>query len=212
MTVLILFFVFKSQLKTRIGFLNFRFVFSISIYSRISTLISPISTLILRILTLIPIIPTWILIISTLIPHIPTPIPHISTLIFRIPTLISRIPILIPRIPILIPIMPTLIPCIPTLIPRIPIIPFIPFLDSTFQFLQIAEVFCIKRCPSKFHKPHRKTPVPESLTQVLSCEFGQISKNTFLHKTPLVAASNICGYDSRVLTFPLEIFLRYCSI
>ena len=163
MTILILFFVFKSQLKTRIGFLNFRFVFSISIYSRISTLISPISTLILR-------------------------------------------------IPNLIPIMPTLIPCIPTLIPRIPIIPFIPFLDSTFQFLQIAEVFCIKRCPSKFHKTHRKTPVPESLTQVLSCEFCQISKNTFLHKTPLVAASNICGYDSRVLTFPLEIFLRYCSI
>ena len=198
MTILILFFVFKSQLKTRIGFLNFRFVFSISIYSRISTLI-------LRIPTLIPIIPTWILIIPTLIPHIPTPIPHISTLIFRIPTLISRIPILIPRIPNLIPIMPTLIP-------RIPIIPFIPFLDSTFQFLQIAEVFCIKRCPSKFHKTHRKTPVPESLTQVLSCEFCQISKNTFLHKTPLVAASNICGYDSRVLTFPLEIFLRYCSI
>ena len=29
----------------------------------------------------------------------------------------------------------------------------------------------------------------ETLTQVFSCEFCEISKNTFLHRTPLVAAS-----------------------
>ena len=29
----------------------------------------------------------------------------------------------------------------------------------------------------------------ETLAQVLSCEFCEISKNTFLHRTPLVAAS-----------------------
>ena len=58
-----------------------------------------------------------------------------------------------------------------------------------------------QRCSvrSKFYKIHRKTPVPESkacnfieketLAQVLSCEFCEISKNTFLHRTPLVAAS-----------------------
>ena len=29
----------------------------------------------------------------------------------------------------------------------------------------------------------------EALTQVFSCEFCEISKNTFFHKTPLLAAS-----------------------
>ena len=42
------------------------------------------------------------------------------------------------------------------------------------------QVFCKKRCSRKFHKIHRKT---ESLTQVFSCEFCKISKNTFLQNT-----------------------------
>ena len=31
----------------------------------------------------------------------------------------------------------------------------------------------------------------ETLTQVFSCEFGKISKNAFLFRTPLVAASEL---------------------
>ena len=31
-----------------------------------------------------------------------------------------------------------------------------------------------------------------TLAQVFSCEFCEISKNTFLHRTPLVAASDLC--------------------
>ena len=36
------------------------------------------------------------------------------------------------------------------------------------------------------HLPHMQN---ETLVQVFSCEFCEISKNTFLHRTPLVAAS-----------------------
>ena len=51
----------------------------------------------------------------------------------------------------------------------------------------------------KFHKIRGKTLEPESLScnfikketlaQVFSCEFFEISKNNFLQRTPLVAAS-----------------------
>ena len=50
---------------------------------------------------------------------------------------------------------------------------------------QPPEAFCKKMCSWKFHKIHRKTPVPETLlkketlVQVFSCEFCEISKNTF---------------------------------
>ena len=65
----------------------------------------------------------------------------------------------------------------------------------------------IKRYSWKFHKIHRKTPVPESLfnkvaslrlqlyimketlAQVLSCEFCEIFKNIFFYRRPLVPAS-----------------------
>ena len=33
----------------------------------------------------------------------------------------------------------------------------------------------------------------ETLAQVFSCEFCEISKNTFFHRTPLVAASKMTG-------------------
>ena len=65
---------------------------------------------------------------------------------------------------------------------------------------QPLEVLCKKRCSEKFRKNHRKTPVPESffnnelqalgcnfnkketLEQVFSCEYCEISKNTFFTK------------------------------
>ena len=72
---------------------------------------------------------------------------------------------------------------------------------------QSLECVLSKSFSQKFHKNHRKTPVPESLflkscrseacnfikketlAQVFSCEFYEISKNTYLHRTLLVAAS-----------------------
>ena len=81
------------------------------------------------------------------IPRIFLLIIHIPTLIFRIPTLTPRILTLIPRILNLIPCIPTLIPHIPTLVPRIYIIPFIPFPDFPFRFLQI--VFYYRFAKSK---------------------------------------------------------------
>ena len=73
-----------------------------------------------------------------------------------------------------------------------------------------------KRCSQKFNKIHRKTSGrlsfliklqgstcscinKETLAQVFSCEFCEISKNNFLHRAPLVAASaafffSICKY------------------
>ena len=42
------------------------------------------------------------------------------------------------------------------------------------------EVFCKKRCCLKFSKICRKTPVPETLVQVFSCKFCEISNNTFI--------------------------------
>ena len=47
-----------------------------------------------------------------------------------------------------------------------------------------------KKCSYRFSKIHRKTPVPkETLAQVFSCEFWEISKNNFFYRTILVAAS-----------------------
>ena len=39
----------------------------------------------------------------------------------------------------------------------------------------------------------------EALEQVLSCEFSEISKNTFFHRTPLVAASGRCSMKNLFL-------------
>ena len=57
---------------------------------------------------------------------------------------------------------------------------------------QPSEVFCKKRCSQKFYKIHMKTPVPkacnfikkQTLAQVFSREFCEISKNNFCYKTP----------------------------
>ena len=37
----------------------------------------------------------------------------------------------------------------------------------------------------------------ETLAQVFSCEFCEISKNTFFYRTSLVAASALCSEDMR---------------
>ena len=54
----------------------------------------------------------------------------------------------------------------------------------------------------------RKVIKKEILAQVFSCEFCEISKNTFFHRTPLVAAS---GYNlfSEVLVYK---FIQYFSV
>ena len=46
----------------------------------------------------------------------------------------------------------------------------------------------------------------EALTQVLSCEFRQISKNIFFHKIPLVADSVISfrGEINPIVNFPVK--------
>ena len=54
---------------------------------------------------------------------------------------------------------------------------------------QLTDLFCKKRCFKQFRKIRRRTPVPEpetcnfikkeTLAQVFSCEFSEISKNTF---------------------------------
>ena len=61
------------------------------------------------------------------------------------------------------------------------------------------EVFFRKDFLRNFAKFTGETPVPESLfnkdtlAQVFSCEFCEISKNTFFYKTPSMAASvNAC--------------------
>ena len=55
---------------------------------------------------------------------------------------------------------------------------------------QPPEVFYNKRCSWKFRKIHRKTPVPEALAQVFSCEFCEISKNTFFTEHLQTTASD----------------------
>ena len=48
----------------------------------------------------------------------------------------------------------------------------------------------------------------KSLAQVFSCEFCEISKNTFFHRTPLVAASERCRSFSYFL---LQVFFsQFC--
>ena len=53
--------------------------------------------------------------------------------------------------------------------------------ENLCQSLFLNEVAGLRRPVTLFKK--------EALAQVFSCEFCEISKNTFLHRTPLVAAS-----------------------
>ena len=54
------------------------------------------------------------------------------------------------------------------------------------------EVFCEKGVLRNFAK-FLFFIEKETLAQVLSCEFCEISKNNFSYRTPLVAASVFCG-------------------
>ena len=79
------------------------------------------------------------------------------------------------------------------------------FLRTTFSQntsqKQPPEVFCGKKCSQKFHKIHRKVPVPElhfqqscrpqALAQVFSCEFCEISRNTFFTERLWTTASDL---------------------
>ena len=76
----------------------------------------------------------------------------------------------------------------------------------------LPEVFCKRRVLRNFAKFTGKHLCQslcnfvkqETLAQVFSCEFCEISKNTFLHRTPLVAASGqnavCCSVHSRIGT------------
>ena len=69
---------------------------------------------------------------------------------------------------------------------------------------QPPEVFHVKRFSYKFHKIHRKTLVPEAcnfieketLAQVFSCEFCEISKNIFFTDHLWTTAYQILKYQS----------------
>ena len=70
------------------------------------------------------------------------------------------------------------------------------------------EVFCQKCVLRNFAKFTRKQGTEslfqfsfikkETLTQVFSYEFCEISKNTSFHRTPLVAASVICIHELKI--------------
>ena len=79
-----------------------------------------------------------------------------------------------------------------------------------------------KRCSSKFHEIHRKTPVAESLfkiklqtwglqlydkkdtvAQAFSCELCEISKNTFPYRTPLEEAAS--AIYEKIVKFTVEL-------
>ena len=82
------------------------------------------------------------------------------------------------------------------------------YLKNTFLTTEASVRRCFKkRFSQKFRKIYKKIPVPhslsqqscrlkaynfikkDSLAQVFSCEFCEISKNTFFYRTPPVAAS-----------------------
>ena len=78
------------------------------------------------------------------------------------------------------------------------IVPLTHFMHCSFHFIkQLPEVFCKKCVVRNFAKFTGKHLRPEgcnfikneTLAQMLSCEFCEISKNTFFYRTPLVAAS-----------------------
>ena len=72
---------------------------------------------------------------------------------------------------------------------------------------QPPEVFCKKRCSQKCCKIHRKTQAQacnfikkESLAQVFSCEFCEISKNTFFTEHVRTTAS-LLGKQGKILFY-----------
>ena len=77
---------------------------------------------------------------------------------------------------------------------------------------QPSEVFWVKKCSQKFHKFHRKTPVlkphfikKEALVRVFSCEFCEISKNTFFSEHLWTTASKHNWNESQEKLIPIYI-------
>ena len=76
------------------------------------------------------------------------------------------------------------------------------FCGSSSQLSSLTEAV-FQRCSVKkdglikLDKIHRKTPVPEALTQVFPCEFFKIFKNTYCYRTPLVATSEFDNKENR---------------
>ena len=95
---------------------------------------------------------------------------------------------------------------------------------------QPPEVVCKKKCYQEFHKIHRKTPASESLffnkknnffkketlTQVFSCEFCEISKNTFSIEHLRTTASGLLHFEkiwiSKSIARPSSNWANYCHV
>ena len=58
---------------------------------------------------------------------------------------------------------------------------------------------CSNRCFKKFCKTHRKTTLKETLVQVFSCEFYEISKNTFFTEHPWTTASALLPKKAKII-------------
>ena len=79
-------------------------------------------------------------------------------------------------------------------------------------------MFFLKRCSWKFHKIPRKTPVPEAcnfikketLAQVFSCEFCDISKNTFFTEHLRTTASD-CRSSHSQMSFKIGVLKNFAS-
>ena len=61
----------------------------------------------------------------------------------------------------------------------------------TYRSSRLENLFCQKGVLRNFVKKDSETLLKETLTQLFSCEFWEISKNTFLYRTPPVAASEL---------------------
>ena len=66
------------------------------------------------------------------------------------------------------------------------------------------EVFCKKGVHRNFTKFTGKC-VCQTLAQVFSCEFCEISKNTFFHRTALVTASSQLYFNVKILFLTLSL-------
>ena len=80
--------------------------------------------------------------------------------------------------------------------------------NSCYEEKQPLEVFCEKRCSSKFHKTHRKTPLLESL---FSCEFCKNFKGTPMQtwKSPYMSVFIYKYYPEHFAFLILEILKLY---
>ena len=72
--------------------------------------------------------------------------------------------------------------------------------------LEISQNSQVNTCARVYFLTKLQAIKKETLAQVFSCEFSEISKNTFSYRTPLVAAS---GYRKLSLSINIRIFLGF---